>query len=114
MPPKVWYKMSFTLDIKLPKVLRKKNTTPINANKNKWNFLELFESTMKRDLRTNNPWFDSATWDELQIKIRARKKHVRFNLEPTIHIIPRLTEVEKQQEQEERWEICLSSLNTRS
>ena len=99
--------MSFTLDIKLPKVAREKNITPINVNKNKWRFLELFESTMERDLRTGNPWFDPEAWNELQIKIKGRIKQVRFNLEPTIHIIPRLTEEEKQQEQEERWEICL-------
>ena len=31
------------------------------------------------------------------------EKKVTFNLTPTIHIIPSLTEEEKAQEQEERW-----------
>ena len=88
--------MSFTHDIKLPKAVREKKVTPINVNKKKWNLLELFESTMDRELRTGNPWFDLEAWNELQIKIKSRRKQVRFNLEPTIHIIPRLTEEEKQ------------------
>ena len=39
-----------------------------------------------------------------------RKKQVSFNLNPTIYIIPRPTEEELQQEQEERWEMWLESL----
>ena len=37
-------------------------------------------------------------------------KKVRFNLEPTIYIIPRPTEEELRQDQEERWEMWLESL----
>ena len=38
------------------------------------------------------------------------EKKVTFNLTPTIHIIPSLTEEEKAQEQEERWAMLLESL----
>ena len=102
--------MSFTLDIKFPKIAFRKSVTPINVNKKKWGFLELFESTMDRDLRTGNPWLDLDARKEIQIQIKSRKKQVRFNLEPTIYIIPRPTEEEKQQEQEERWEMWLETL----
>ena len=45
-----------------------------------------------------------------EIQIKSIQKNVKFNLEPTIHIIPRPTEEEKQQEQEWRWEMWLESM----
>ena len=84
--------MSFKLEIKLPKVETRKISTPINETKRKWGFLELFETTMDRDLRTGNPWLDVEAFKELQIKIKRRTKHVRFNLVPTIYNIPKLTD----------------------
>ena len=101
--------MSFILDIKFPKLAIKKGVTPLNVKKQKWGFLELFESTMDRDLRTGNPWLDPDALNELKIKIKSRKKRVRFKLEPTIYIIPSPTEGEKQEEPETRWEIFLEN-----
>ena len=101
--------MNFLLDIKLPKPLTKNIVTSTNISKNKWSFLELFETTMNRDLRTGNPWLDPAALNELKLKIKSRKKRVRFKLEPTIYIIPSPTEEEKQEEQEKRWEIFLEN-----
>ena len=101
--------MNFLLDIKLPKSLTEKGVTPINVNKEKWGFLELFETTMNRDLRTGNPWLDPEALNKLKIKIKSRKKRVRFKLKPTIYTIPSPTEDEKQEEQETRWELFLEN-----
>ena len=103
--------MNFLLDIKLPKPLTEKKVTSINIVKNKWGFLELFETTMDRDLRTGNPWFDPVALNELKIKIKSRKKRVRFKLEPTIYIIPNPTEEGHQEEPENRWEIFLEGFH---
>ena len=103
--------MNFLLDIKLPKPLTEKKCTPINTTKVKWGLLELFETTMGRDLRTGNPWLDPAALNELKIKIKNRRKRVRFKLEPTIYIIPNLTEGENQEESENRWEIFLEAFH---
>ena len=104
------YKMNFILNIKLPKPVTEKRCIPVQINKKNWGFLELFETTMEKDLHTGNPWLDVKAWDELQSKVKSRKKQVRFILQPTIYIIPRQSEEEIQQEQNQRWESMLQSL----
>ena len=103
-------KMSFLLDIKFPKVAIKNSVASLNVNKKQWGFLELFESTMGRDLRTGNPWLDPHALNGIKIKIKSRKKQVRFKLEPTIYIIPSLTEEEKHQDQEWQWAMLLERM----
>ena len=61
------------------------------------------------DLNKNKRVAEDAKKD-IQIEIKSRKKQVRFNLEPTIYIVPRPTEEELQQQQEERWEMWMESL----
>lgn len=102
--------MTFILNIKLPKPVTERGCFPIQINKKSWGFLELFETTMGKDLHTGNPWLDIKAWDELQIKVKSRKKQVRFTLQPTIYIIPSRSEEEIQQEQNRRWESMLQSL----
>ena len=102
--------MNFILDVKLPKPVTEKICNLVNINKRNWGFLVLFETTMKKDLHTGNPWLDVKARAELQSKIKSRKKHVTFILQPTIYIIPRQIEEEMQKEQNDRWELMLQSL----
>ena len=96
--------------LRLPKREMKDVSGPVIRNREKWGFLELFETTMKKDLHTGNPWLDIEAWNKLQTS-KIVKKKVRFNLKPTIYIIPLLTEEEYDYEQDERWTQFLESLN---
>ena len=102
--------MNFILDVKLPKPVTEQICNLVNINKKNWGFLVLFETTMAKDLHTGNPWLDVKARNELQNKIKSRKKHVTFILQPTIYVIPRQTEEEMQLEQSQQWEIMLQSL----
>ena len=102
--------MNFILDVKLPKPVTEQICNLVNINKKNWGFLVLFETTMAKDLHTGNPWLDVKARNELQNKIKSRKKHVTFILKPTIYVIPRQTEEEMQLEQSQQWEIMLQSL----
>ena len=101
--------MNFKLDIKLPKVQTRKAITPKDVNRHKWGFLELFQETMGRDLRSGNPWLDEEARKQVIIRIKRRKKHVTFNLVPNIRFIPRISAEEKKADQDER----LKMLNER-
>ena len=102
--------MNFILDVKLPKPVTEQICNLVNINKKNWGFLVLFETTMAKDLHTGNPWLDVKARNELQNKIKSRKKHVTFILQPTIYVIPRQTEEEMQLEQSQQWEIMQQSL----
>ena len=81
-------------------MLTKKVSGSVVRNEHKWGFLELFESTMNKDLHTGNPWLDPEAWRELQVRIKLRKKKVSFSLTHTIYVIPRSTEVTEEEEEE--------------
>ena len=68
--------MNFILDVKLPKPVTEQICNLVNINKKNWGFLVLFETTMAKDLHTGNPWLDVKARNELQNKIKSRKKHV--------------------------------------
>ena len=79
--------------IRFPKIETRQVLDDVKRNDHKWGFLELFESTMNRDLHTGNPWMDKAeAWRIFQTKIKTRRKKVTFNLIPIVYTISRSTE----------------------
>ena len=57
-------------------------------------------------------YFKRFRWKPFRKK--KKKKKVRFDSIPIVHIIPRLTEEEKAVESEERWQEMLNYMHDRS